>query len=248
MSGHSKWSSIKHKKGATDAKRGKIFTKLIKEITIAARMGGSGDPDANPRLRTAILAAKSENMPKDNIERAIKKGTGDLEGVNYEESSYEGYGPGGAAILVETLTDNKNRAVADIRHIFNKNGGSLGANGCVAWMFDKKGYINVEKNDIDEDLLMETSIDSGAEDVRDDESGFEIITAPEDFESVKSAIESASIPYLVAEITMLPQSTANIEGKEAEQMVRLMDALEDCDDVQKVYTNADIPDEVANDA
>ena len=245
MSGHSKWSSIKHKKGAVDAKRGKIFTKLIKEITVAARMGG-GDPDSNPRLRTAIQAAKNDNMPKDNIERAIKKGTGELEGVNYEESSYEGYGPGGAAILIETLTDNKNRAVADIRHIFSKNGGSLGENGCVAWMFEKKGYINVEKNGVDEDALMEVSIEAGADDVRDEDDSFEVITAPEDFEMVKSAIESAAIPYLLAEITMLPQSITNLEGKEAEQMVRLMEALEDCDDVQKVYTNADIPDEIVN--
>jgi YebC/PmpR family DNA-binding regulatory protein len=245
MSGHSKWSSIKHKKSAVDAKRGKIFSKLIKEITVAARMGG-GDPDANPRLRTAIQAAKNENMPKDNIERAVKKGTGELEGVNYEESIYEGYGPGGAAILIESLSDNKNRAVADIRHIFSKQGGSLGENGCVAWMFEKKGYINVDKKDVDEDALMEVSIESGADDVRDEDDSFEVITAPEDFEMVKSAIESAAIPYILAEITMLPQSTTNLEGKEAEQMVRLMEALEDCDDVQKVYTNADIPDEIVN--
>jgi len=245
MSGHSKWSSIKHKKGATDAKRGKIFTKLIKEITVAARMGG-GDADSNPRLRTAILAAKSENMPKDNIERAIKKGTGELEGVSYEESTYEGYGPGGAAVFVESLTDNKNRAVADIRHIFSKAGGNLGENGCVAYMFDKKGYINIEKESVDEENLMEVAIDAGAEDVRDDENNFEVITAIEDFEAVKAAIEEQSIPYIVAEITMLPQSTANLEGKEAEQMLKLMDALEDCDDVQKVYTNADIPEELIN--
>ncbi|MBW2179617.1 MAG: YebC/PmpR family DNA-binding transcriptional regulator, partial [Deltaproteobacteria bacterium] len=239
----SKWSSIKHKKGATDAKRGKIFTKLIKEITVAARMGG-GDAESNPRLRTAILTAKSENMPKDNIERAIKKGTGELEGVNYEESTYEGYGPSGAAVFVESLTDNKNRAVADIRHIFSKAGGNLGENGCVAYMFDKKGYINIEKESVDEENLMEIAIDAGAEDVRDDENNFEVITAIEDFEAVKSAIEDQSIPYIVAEITMLPQSTANLEGKEAEQMLKLMDALEDCDDVQKVYTNADIPEEL----
>jgi YebC/PmpR family DNA-binding regulatory protein len=243
MSGHSKWSSIKHKKGATDAKRGKIFTKLIKEITVAARMGG-GDADANPRLRTAILAGKSENMPKDNIERAIKKGTGDLEGVSYEESTYEGYGPGGAAVFVESLTDNKNRAVADIRHIFSKAGGNLGENGCVAYMFDKKGYINIEKGSVDEENLMEVAINAGAEDVRDDESNFEVITAIEDFEAVKAAIEEQSMPYIVAELTMLPQSTTNLQGKEAEQMLRLMDALEDCDDVQKVYTNADIPEEL----
>jgi len=246
MSGHSKWSTIRHKKGATDAKRGKIFTKLIKEITVAARMGGGGDPSANPRLRTAIQAAKAENMPKDNIERAIKKGTGELEGAQYEESAYEGYGPGGAAVLVESLTDNKNRAVADIRHIFSKAGGSLGENGCVAWMFDKKGYINIEKDAVQEETLMEVAIEAGAEDVREDENGFEVVTAVEDFETVKSAIEKSSIPYVVAEITMLPQSTANLQGTEAEQMLKLLDALEDCEDVQKVYTNADIPDEIVN--
>jgi len=245
MSGHSKWSSIKHKKGATDAKRGKIFTKLIKEITVVARMGG-GDPDSNPRLRTAITAAKSENMPKDNIERAIKKGTGELEGVNYEESTYEGYGPGGAAVFIESVTDNKNRAVADIRHIFSKNGGNLGENGCVAWMFDKKGYIAIEKRAIDEDSLMETALEAGAEDVREDNGSFEIITEPEDFESVKAAIDKAAILYIDAEITMLPQSTTNLEGKQALQMVKLMEALDDCDDVQKVYTNADIPEEIVN--
>jgi len=246
MSGHSKWSTIKHKKGAADAKRGKIFTKLIKEVTIAARIGGSGDPNSNPRLRAAIQAAKNENMPKDNIERAIKKGTGELEGVNYEESLYEGYGPGGAAVLVESLTDNKNRAVADIRHIFSKNAGNLGSNGCVAWMFDKKGYINVRKDGVDEELLMEVSINAGAEDVREDGNSFEIISDSEDFESVRAALEEASIPYVEAEITMIPQSTTNIEGKEAQQMVRLIEALEDCEDVQKVYTNADIPDEIAD--
>ena len=244
MSGHSKWSSIKHKKGAADAKRGKIFTKLIKEITVAARMGGSGDPDANPRLRTAILAAKSENMPKDNIERGIKKGTGELEGVDYEENTYEGYGPGGAAVLLDSLTENKNRAVADIRHIFAKCGGNLGENGCVAWMFDKKGYIVVERSAIDEDSLMETALDAGAEDVREDDSNFEVITAPEDFEAVKDAIDEKSIPYLDAEITMLPQTATSLQGKEADQMIRLMDMLDDCEDVQKVYTNADIPDEM----
>jgi len=243
MSGHSKWSSIKHKKAATDAKRGKSFTKLIKEITVAARMGG-GDVDANPRLRAAVAAAKSENMPKDNIERAIKKGTGELEGVNYEESIYEGYGPGGAAVLVESLTDNKNRTVADVRSIFSKNGGSLGENGCVAWMFDKKGYIVVEKSAVDEDVLMETALEAGAEDIREDDSNFEVITGPGDFEAVKEAIEQAKIPCIVAEITMLPQTTTNLVGKEAEQMVRLMEMLEDCDDVQKVYTNADIPEEI----
>jgi YebC/PmpR family DNA-binding regulatory protein len=243
MSGHSKWSSIKHKKGATDARRGKIFSKLIKEITVAARLGG-GDPATNPRLRTAIQAAKSENMPKDNIERAIKRGTGELEGVSYEESVYEGYGPGGAAIFIESLTDNKNRAVADIRHIITKAGGNLGTSGCVAWMFEKKGYIVVENNAVDEDTLMEVAIDAGAEDVREDDSNYEIITAVQDFETVKSAIDNMSIPYIDAEITMLPQSTVNLEGKDAEQIVKLMESLEDCDDVQKVYTNADIPEEL----
>jgi len=243
MSGHSKWSTIRHKKGAADAKRGKIFTKLIKEITVAARMGG-GDINANPRLRTAVAAAKAENMPKDNIERAIKKGTGELEGVNYEESVYEGYGPGGAAILVESLTDNKNRAVSEIRHIFSKNGGNLGETGCVSWMFNKKGYFVVEKSAVDEDKLMEAALEAGAEDVREDESNFEVITAPEDFEAVKEALEAAKIPFEDAEVTKLPETFANLEGKQAEQMYRLMEMLDDCEDVQKVYTNADIPEDV----
>ncbi len=243
MSGHSKWSTIRHKKGAADAKRGKVFTKLIKEITIAARIGG-GDPAANPRLRTAIAAAKNENMPKDNMDRAIKKGTGELEGVSYEENTYEGYGPGGAAVLLESLTDNKNRAVAEIRHIFSKRGGNLGENGCVAWMFDKKGYLNVEKNAADEEQLMEVALEAGAEDVREDGDSFEIITEPDDFESVREALEKAEIPYTEAEVTMLPQNIVSLTGKEAEQMMKLMEALEDCDDVQKVYTNADIPDDM----
>jgi YebC/PmpR family DNA-binding regulatory protein len=243
MSGHSKWSTIRHKKGAADARRGKIFTKLIKEITVAARMGG-GDPGANPRLRSAVVAAKAENMPKDNIERAIKKGTGELEGVNYEESQYEGYGPGGAAVLVESLTDNKNRAVSEIRHIFSKNGGNLGESGCVSWMFKKKGYFVVERAAVDEETLMEAALEAGAEDVREDESNFEVITAPEDFEKVKAALKKASIPFEDAEVTMLPETFANLEGKQAEQMYRLMEMLEDCEDVQKVYTNADIPEDV----
>jgi YebC/PmpR family DNA-binding regulatory protein len=243
MSGHSKWSSIKHKKAATDAKRGKVFTKVIKEITVAARMGG-GDIETNPRLRSAVQAGKAENMPKDNIERAIKKGTGELEGVSYEEIIYEGYGPGGAAVLVESLTDNKNRTVADIRSIFGKNGGNLGENGCVAWMFDKKGYIVVESSAVDEDTLMETALEAGAEDIREDDSNYEVITEPGDFEAIKEAIDTASISYIDAEVTMLPQNTANLAGKEAEQMVRLMEMLEDCDDVQKVYTNADIPEDM----
>ena len=243
MSGHNKWASIKHKKGANDAKRGKIFTKLIKEITVAARMGG-GDPDGNPRLRAAVLAARAENMPKDNIERGIKKGTGELEGVSYEESLYEGYGPGGAAVLVESLSDNKNRSVAEIRHIFTKNGGNLGTGGCVAWMFKKKGYIAIDRKAVDEEKLMEKALEAGAEDVREDDGTFEVITAPEDFEAVKTAIDALEVPYISTEVTMLPQNTTSLTGKEAEQMVRLMDMLEDCDDVQKVYTNADIPDEL----
>jgi YebC/PmpR family DNA-binding regulatory protein len=246
MSGHSKWSSIKHKKGAADAKRGKVFTKLIKEITVAARMGGSGDPAANPRLRAAILAAKAENMPKDNIDRAIKKGTGELEGANYEENNYEGYGPGGAAVLIESVTDNKNRAVADIRHIFAKCGGNMGENGCVSWMFDNKGYFCVDKKAVDEDKLMEIVLDAGAEDVKEDDDVWEVITAPADFEKVKEALDRSSIRYTDAEVTMLPKNTTNLQGKEAEQMVRLMDLLDDCEDVQKVYTNADIPDEIVN--
>jgi len=246
MSGHSKWSSIKHKKGAADAKRGKVFTKLIKEITVAARMGGSGDPAANPRLRAAILAAKAENMPKDNIDRAVKKGTGELEGANYEENNYEGYGPGGAAVLIESVTDNKNRAVADIRHIFAKCGGNMGENGCVSWMFDNKGYFCVDKKAADEDKLMEIVLDAGAEDVKEDDDVWEVITAPADFEKVKEALDRSSIQYTDAEITMLPKNTTNLQGKEAEQMVRLMDLLDDCEDVQKVYTNADIPDEIVN--
>jgi len=245
MSGHSKWSSIKHKKAATDAKRGKIFTKLIKEITVAARMGG-GDIEANPRLRAAVQAGKAENMPKDNIERAIKKGTGELEGVSYEEIIYEGYGPGGAAVLVESLTDNKNRTVADIRSIFGKNGGNLGENGCVAWMFDKKGYIAVERSAVDEDTLMETALEAGAEDIREDNGNYEVITEPGDFGAIKDAIDKASIPFNDAEVTMLPQNITNLTGKEAEQMLRLMEMLEDYDDVQKVYTNADIPEEIIN--
>jgi YebC/PmpR family DNA-binding regulatory protein len=243
MSGHSKWASIKHKKSAEDSRRGKVFTKLIKEITVAARMGG-GDPSANPRLRGAMLAAKAENMPKDNIERAIKKGTGELEGVHYEESVYEGYGPGGAAVLIESLTDNKNRAVAEIRRIFNKSGGSLGENGCVAWIFEKKGYIAFDRAVIGEEALMEAALEAGAEDVREDNGTWEVIAAPDHFETVKAALDKLKIPFVEAEVTMLPKTTTDLVGKEAEQMVRLMESLQDCDDVQKVYTNADIPDEI----
>ena len=241
MSGHSKWSTIKRKKGATDAKRGKIFTKLIKEITVAARFGG-GDLDANPRLRTAVAGAKAENMPKDNIERAIKKGTGELEGITYDEVSYEGYGPGGVAVLVESLTDNKNRAVADIRHVFGKSGGNLGEAGCVAWMFEKKGYFIFENDGMDEETLMEVALEAGADDVREEETTFEVLTSPSDFESAKNAFDKKSLKYVFSEITMIPQSTIKLEGKEAEQMIRLMEGLEDLDDVQKVYSNFDISD------
>lgn len=243
MSGHSKWANIKHKKGAADARRGKVFTKLIKEITIAARMGG-GDATANPRLRTAVMAAKADNMPKDNIERAIKKGTGDLEGVNYEEVVYEGYGPGGTAVMVESLTDNKVRTVADVRHIFSKCGGNLGENGCVSYMFDKKGFVEIQKDGVNEDALMELALEAGAEDIREEENTFEVITDPADFEAVRDAIDAAGISAGIAEVTMLPQTSANLEGKRAEQMLRLMEMLDDCDDVQKVHTNADIPDEL----
>jgi YebC/PmpR family DNA-binding regulatory protein len=242
MSGHSKWSTIKRKKGATDAKRGKAFTKLIKEITVAARMGG-GDPNINPRLRTAIAAAKTDNMPKDNIERAIKKGTGALEGVLYEEVYYEGYGPGGAAVLVESLTDNKNRTVADVRHVFSKSGGGLGEAGCVAWMFEKKGLFVFQKEDVDEETLMEAILDAGGEDIRYEETTFEVTTAPEDFEAVKKALDDRDLKYELAEVTMVPKTMVRLEDKDAEQMLRLMESLEDSDDVQKVYANFDISEE-----
>jgi len=243
MSGHSKWSSIKHKKGAVDAKRGKIFTRLIKEITVAARLAG-GDPDGNPRLRSAIAAAKAENMPKENIERAIKKGAGELEGVAYEEANYEGYGPGGVAVLVDCLTDNKNRAVADLKHLFERNGGSLGEPGCVAWMFEKKGLIVFERDRVDEEQLLALALESGAEDVREDETQFEVITDPYDFEEVKKAIDVAKLPYTLSEITMIPKNTVKVEGKKAQQMLNLIQALEDNEDVSNVYANFDISDEV----
>ena len=243
MSGHSKWSQIKRKKGATDAKRGQVFTKLIKEITIAARIGG-GDPEGNPRLRTAIAAAKAENMPKDNIDRAIKKGTGELEGVSYDEFLYEGYGPGGAAILIEVMTDNKNRTTAEIRHIFAKSSGNLGEAGCVAWMFEKKGYIVVEKGGVDEERLMEVALDAGADDIQEDEKEFEVVTDPGAFDAVKASLDKAGIKYVLAEVTMHPQSVVQLEGKNAEQMLRLMEQLEDHDDIQKVYANFDIPEGV----
>jgi YebC/PmpR family DNA-binding regulatory protein len=243
MSGHSKWHSIKHKKGAIDAKRGKIFTKLIKEIIVAARLGG-GDPDSNARLRAAIAAAKAENMPKENIERGIKKGAGELEGSTYEEATYEGYGPGGVAVLVVVLTDNKNRAVAEVRHLFERHGGSLGAAGCVAWMFSQKGLIVLPKEQTDEEKLFEVALEAGAEDIKEGEKEFEVITKPSLFEQVKTAIEGTGLTYALAEITMIPQTTTILEGKNAQQMLTLMELLEDNDDVNHVYANFDIPDEV----
>jgi YebC/PmpR family DNA-binding regulatory protein len=244
MSGHSKWSTIKRKKGAIDAARGKIFTKLIKEVTLAARLGG-GDIEGNARLRSAVLAAKEENMPKDNIERAIKKGTGELGGgVAYEEITYEGYGPAGVAVIVEVMTDNKNRTVAEIRHIFSKHGGNLGENGCVSWMFDKKGSIVIEKKIVGEDALMETALEAGADDVRDQDTEWEVITDPLSYEAVKKAIDQKGWKYLDARVGLIPQNTIRLEGGKAEQMMKLMEKLEDNDDVQNVYANFDISDEV----
>lgn len=244
MSGHSKWSTIKRKKGAIDARRGKIFTKIIKEITLAARLGG-GDPEANARLRQAILAAKDENMPKDNIERAIKKGTGTgADAVVFEELTYEGYGPGGAAVLVEVMTDNKNRTVAEVRHIFSKHGGNLGENGCVAWIFEKKGTIVLDKKSVNEDELMELALEAGAQDVREEENEFEIITDPASFEEVKDAIDQRKIKYIEAKISLIPQTTVKLEAGKAEQMLKLMEKLEDNDDVQNVYANFDIADDI----
>jgi len=243
MSGHSKWATIKHKKSAVDAKRGKIFTKLIKEITVAARIGG-GDQASNPRLRTVVLKAKDVNMPADNIKRAIQKGTGELPGVNYEEFAYEGYGPGGVAVLVEVLTDNKNRTVAEVRHIFSKHNGNLGENGCVAWMFQTRGLIAVAKEKVEEDRLMELALEVGAEDVQDGGDTFEVTMDPADFEAVKKSLEEAGLELSLAEITKIPSTTVRLEGKEAEQMLKLLAALEDNDDVNAVHANFDIDDEV----
>jgi YebC/PmpR family DNA-binding regulatory protein len=239
MSGHSKWSSIKHKKAAKDARRGKLFTKLIKEITVAARLGG-GDVNANPRLRTAVLTARQNSMPADNIERAIKKGTGELEGVTYEEATYEAYGPGGVALLIQVLTDNRNRTVAEIRSLLTKHGGNMGAAGSVAWMFQKRGLITVERAGADEDRVMEVALEAGAEDVREAGDLLEVLTSPETFDAVREALEKAGITPASAEVTMMPSSTVAITGKAAEQMVRLLEALEDHDDVQSVSSNMDI--------
>lgn len=240
MSGHSKWHTIKHKKGALDAKRGKIFTKLIKEITVAARTGGSGDVDANARLRKAVTDAKGLNMPNDTIDRAIKRGTGQLEGVAYDEITYEGYGPNGVAVLVETMTDNRNRTVAEIRHVFSKNGGNMGEAGSVAWMFDKKGYIVVDKTAMGEDALFEVVIEAGADDMQDEGDVYEIFTAPDAFDAVHDAIKAAGIEPQAAEISMIPQNYIKLEGGDAATMMKLYDALDDNDDVQKVYANFDI--------
>ncbi|MBL03267.1 uncharacterized protein METZ01_LOCUS124739 [marine metagenome] len=239
MSGHSKWSSIKHKKGAADAKRGKIFTRIIKELTVAARVGG-GDPDSNPRLRTVVADAKAANMPADNIKRAIRRGTGEEPGVSYEEATYEGYGPGGAALMLETLTDNKNRTVSEIRHLLSKYGGNLGETNSVAWMFTKQGYILIEKSKVDEDGLMGVALDTGADDVRDDQDNWEVLTSPEDFHRVLDAVKGLGVETLMAEVAMLPQNYINLEGKAAQQMLKLMGLLEDHDDVQHVWSNFNV--------
>jgi len=246
MSGHSKWATIKHKKGALDAKRGKIFTRLIKEITVAAKSGG-GDPDGNPRLRSAILAAKAENMPQDNIKRAIQRGTGELEGANYEEISFEGYGPGGVAVIVDTLTDNRNRTVSEVRFAFSKNGGNLGESGSVRFMFSKKGVIAIEKAEAEEDQLMEIILEAGGEDLSDEGESWEILTDPHSYESVLNAVKAAKIPTVMSEVTMVASTYTKLEGNAINQMLRMLDALEDLDDVQNVYSNFDM-DEAAMEA
>jgi YebC/PmpR family DNA-binding regulatory protein len=242
MSGHSKWANIKHRKAAVDAKRGKIFTKIIRELTVAARHGG--DPNTNSRLRIAIASAKTQNMPKDTIDRAIKRGTGELGGEELHEIIYEGYGPGGSAVLVEVLTDNKNRTVSEIRRIFTKYGGNLGESGCVAWTFEKRGRIAFEKGTVDEDKLFEIALEAGADDVKTEENEVVVIASTDAFESVKSVIEESGLKYSSAEVTMIPQNSVKIDGKEAEHMLRLMEALEDSDDVQNVYSNFDIAEEL----
>lgn len=246
MSGHSKWHSIKHKKAATDAKRGRVFTRLIKEITVAARLGG-GDPVGNPRLRSVLATAKGANMPKDNIEKAIKKGTGELPGVSYEEVAYEGYGPGGVAVLVQALTDNRNRTLPEIRHLFAKYGGNLGESNCVAWMFEKKGYIVVPKKNSNEEMLLEVVLASGGDDVRDDGDNWEILTPPEVVERVREALAAKSIVFTTAETSMLPQTTVKLEGKKAQQLLNMMEGLEEQEDVQNVWANFDIDDAAIDD-
>ena len=243
MSGHSKWSQIKHRKAAVDAKRGKLFSRLIKEITVSARIGG-GDPELNPRLRSVVTTAKSSNVPSDTIEKAILRGTGELEGIDYEEIIYEGYGPGGVALIIEVLTDNRNRAVAELKYVLNKNGGNMGENGCVSWLFDKRGLVIVEKDSIDEDELFMAAAEAGAEDVTSSEYSIEILTPFEDFDRVRTVVEETGAQIQVSEMTMIPQNMVKLEGKEAERMIRLMGAIEELDDVQKVYANFDIPDEI----
>jgi YebC/PmpR family DNA-binding regulatory protein len=238
MSGHSKWATIKHKKAALDAKRGKVFTRIIKEIMIAARSGG--DPDSNPRLRTAITAAKAVSMPADNIKRAIMRGTGELEGSQIEEIMFEGYGPGGAAVLVSVATDNRNRTVSEIRHVFSKNGGNLGEHGSVSWMFERKSQILIENDKVTEDRLMDLALDAGAEDLRNDGTNWEVISPPEAHEAVLHAIQKAGIPTVSAEIAMVPKNLVKLEGKNASAMLKLSEALEEHDDVQNVYSNFDI--------
>jgi YebC/PmpR family DNA-binding regulatory protein len=239
MSGHSKWHTIKHKKGAADAKRGKVFTRIIKELTVAAR-GGGGDPEMNPRLRTIIADAKANNMPRENIERAIRRGTGEEPGVTYEEVTYEGYGPGGVALMIETLTDNKNRTVGEIRHLLGKHAGNLAAENSVAWMFSRKGQIFVEKGNVDEDKLLSAALDAGADDMNDDESGWEIVCAPESFEAVRDAVKALGVEPASAAVAMVPQNYVKLVGKEAQQMLKLMEAIEDHDDVQHVWANFDV--------
>jgi YebC/PmpR family DNA-binding regulatory protein len=239
MSGHSKWASIKHKKGALDAKRGKIFTRLIKELTVAARAAG-GDPDMNPRLRTVIADAKAANMPSENIKRAIRRGTGEEPGVSYEEAQYEGYGPGGAAVIIDVLTDNKNRTVGELRHLLEKHGGNLAAANAVAWMFAKKGYIVIEKAKADEEKLMSAVLDAGADDLQDDDDNWEVLSAPEAFTAVNDAVKSLGIEPTSAQVSMIPQNYVKLEGKVAQQMLKLMEALDDYDDVQHVWSNFDI--------
>ena len=239
MSGHSKWHTIKHKKGAADAKRGKVFTRLIKELTVAAR-GGGGDPDMNPRLRTIVAEAKANNMPRENIERAIRRGTGEEPGVTYEEVTYEGYGPGGVALMIDTLTDNKNRTVGEIRHLLGKHAGNLAAENSVAWMFSRKGQIVVEKGKVDEEKLLSAALDAGADDMNDDESVWEVVCAPENFEAVRDAVKALGVEPASAAVAMIPQNYVKLVGKEAQQMLKLMEAIEDHDDVQHVWANFDV--------